>query len=92
MPLGFIDGDSGSSPEDLFRMLPPVSKAIICFMIGSVLTVVLGVFTPMNFALAWPLVWNKFHVWRLLTCGLFPGTPSFHSLMHIFAMGMYSIW
>eukprot|EP00903_Cladosiphon_okamuranus_P007621 g7390.t1 len=91
MPLGFVDGSGGSSPEDLFRSLPPVSKGLLVGMVGSLLSVVVGVTAPVNFALSWPLVWNKFHLWRLFTSGLFPGMPSFGTLMLIFSMTMFSI-
>lgn len=91
MPLGFVNGSGGSSPEDLFRSLPPVSKALIVGMVGSLLCVVLKIFTPYEFALSWPLVWKKFHVWRLFTSGIFPGMPSFDTFILIFSTGMFSI-
>lgn len=91
MPFGFIDGAAGSSPEDLFRGLPPVSKALIVGMVGTMLCATLGVFSGAQYALTWPLVWKNFHVWRLVTCGVFPGMPSFPTLILIFSIGMYSI-
>lgn len=91
MPFGFINGAGGSSPEDLFRSIPPISKALIVGMVGSMFCVTLGVFTPMEYFLNWPLVWKKFHVWRLVTCGIYPGGPSFSTLLSVFSIGMYSI-
>lgn len=91
MPLGFVNGDSGSSPENLFRSVPPVSKALIVGMVGTMLCMVLGVFSPMEYVLSWPLVWKKFHIWRLVSCGVFPGPPSIQTLFFVFSMGMYSM-
>ncbi|CAM9544608.1 unnamed protein product [Pylaiella littoralis] len=91
MPLGFVNGSGGSSPEDLFRSLPPVSKVLIVGMVGSLLSVVLNIFSPVDLALSWPLVWKKFHVWRLFTSGIFPGMPSFGALMMMFSVGMFSL-
>lgn len=91
MPLGFISGEGGNSPEDLFRSLPPISKGLITGMVLAVFTVTLGIFAPIHFALAWPLVWKNFHVWRLISCGIYPGPPEFQTLFTIFSIGMYSV-
>ncbi|CAN0338366.1 unnamed protein product, partial [Ectocarpus sp. 8 AP-2014] len=86
MPFGFVNGDSGSSPEELFRRIPPVSKVLIVGMVGTQLSVVLGVCSPNEYALSWPLVWNRFHLWRLFTSGVFPGA----SLWLMVSIGMFS--
>lgn len=91
MPIGFVNGAGGSSPEELFRSIPPVSKVVIVGMVGSMLSLVVGVCTPYDFALSWPLVWNKFHLWRLFTSGVFPGEPGYGALISIFSMGMFSM-
>ncbi|CAB1116899.1 unnamed protein product [Ectocarpus sp. CCAP 1310/34] len=91
MPLGFVNGGSGNSPEELFRSIPPVSKVLILGMVGTMFSIVLGVCSPYEYALSWPLVWNKFHLWRLFTSGIFPGKPGYGALMSIFSIGMFSI-
>ncbi|CAN0542659.1 unnamed protein product [Ectocarpus sp. 8 AP-2014] len=90
MPLWFVNGDSGSSPEELFRSIPPISKVLIVGMVGTILSTVLGICSPYVYALSWPLVWNKFHLWRLFTSGMFPGMPSYETLMLMFSIGMFS--
>lgn len=91
MPIGFVNGGGGNSPEELFRSIPPVSKVVIVGMVGSMLSLVVGMATPYDYALSWPLVWNKFHLWRLFTSGVFPGEPGYSALITIFSMGMFSI-
>lgn len=91
MPIGFVNGAGGNTPEELFRSIPPVSKVLIVGMVGSMLSLVVGVCTPIDFALSWPLVWNKFHLWRLFTPAVFPGEPGYGALITIFSMGMFSI-
>lgn len=86
-----IDGSSGNSPGDLFQQIPPVSKVIIVSMVGLLFAVSIGIFSPDQYALVWPLVWNKFHAWRLLSCVLYPGSPNFFTLMQMFSIGMYSM-
>ena len=91
MPIGFVNGGGGNSPEELFRSIPPVSKVVIVGMVGSMLCLVIGICSPYEFALSWPLVWNKFHLWRLFTSGVFPGEPSYGALITIFSIGMFSM-
>lgn len=91
MPFGFVSGEGGSSPEDLFRRIPPISKVLIVTMVGMVFAETMKILGPYEYALAWPLVWNKFHVWRLVSGALYPGPPSWGALVQIFMIGMYSI-
>lgn len=91
MPVGFVNGGGGNSPEELFRSIPPVSKVLIVGMVGTMFSIVLGVCSPYEYALSWPLVWNKFHLWRLFTSGIFPGEPGYGALMSMFSIGMFSM-
>lgn len=84
------DGDRGSTPEELFRQIPPVSKFIICTMVATMISPFVGI-EPTHFYMIWSLVWNKFHIWRLVTCFLYPGYPSFRALFHVYVAGMFSI-
>ncbi|CAN0283568.1 unnamed protein product [Laminaria digitata] len=91
MPVGFVDGGSGSSPEELFRSIPPISKALIVGMLGTLVCSAVGIFPASNYVLSWTLVWNKFHLWRFVTAAIYPGQPGFPSLFLMFSMGMFSI-
>lgn len=91
MPIGFVGGGDGSSPEELFRSIPPVSRALIVGMVGTLFCSLMGVFTPAQYALSWPLVWHKFHLWRFITAAVYPGKASISTLFFMFSTGMFSI-
>lgn len=83
-----VDGGSGgSSPEDLYRRLPPVSKVLLTAMVATAVTTLLGICSPRSYALSFPLVWEKFHLWRVLTAGVFMGADPFN----IYLAGVFSI-
>ncbi|CAM9305107.1 unnamed protein product [Choristocarpus tenellus] len=92
MPLGMVNGaGGGNSPEELFRAIPPVSKVIIVSMVGLMIMEVSGMMSPFQYAIIWPLVWKKFHVWRIITGAFYPGSPGFGTLISVYMMGSHSI-
>ena len=91
MPFGFVSGGDGSSPEELFRSVPVISRALIVGMVGTLFCEVVRVFSPIQYALSWPLVWNNFHLWRFVSSAVYPGPPSLSTLFHMVSVGMFSI-
>lgn len=83
-------GSGGSSPEDLYRSLPPVSKMLLTAIVGTGVSTVLGICTPQFYALSFPLVWKKFNLWRVVTAGVFV-LPSIEGLITTYSIGVFSI-
>lgn len=69
-----------------------MSKWLIVCLAGSTLLSLFGILNPMaHLPLIWYQVWHKFEIWRLVSCSLFLGMPSFPFLMSIIMFGQYSI-
>lgn len=72
-----------SSPQDFFDQLPTITK---WWLISAFVTAFLVSFQWIAFqqiVFFWPLIWEKFEVWRLLTTFLFFGKFSFGFLFKL---------
>lgn len=69
--------------KDWFKSIPLVTKFLVTSTLLSGAGVSFGLLSPRQLFFAWPLVHQKFHIWRLVTPFLFAGTFSFNFLMHL---------
>lgn len=79
-----------SSPQEWYSSLPPVSRVWITAAIVTALAGRFAVLDPRLLAFNWPLIWEKFHIWRLPLNFLFFGTPSFPWLINMIMLGRYA--
>lgn len=88
MAIGRV-GDGGG-PREWLESLPPVTRA---WFLASLLTTCLisfGILPAQRVVWYWPLVWNKFELWRLVTPFAFLGGFSFPFLINIYLLVQYS--
>jgi hypothetical protein len=83
-------GDS-ATPQDWFKDLPIVTKFLLTSTILSTLATYFSLTSPGNFALVWPLVWQKFQIWRLVGCITYAGKFEFAYLFHILMLYQNSL-
>ncbi|KAJ2056980.1 hypothetical protein GGI17_005892 [Coemansia sp. S146] len=50
-----------------YASVPVVTRALVTATITTTIAARLRVINPFTLGLYWPLIWNKFHIWRLLT-------------------------
>ncbi|KAJ3190958.1 Derlin 1, partial [Irineochytrium annulatum] len=54
-----------------FASIPPVTRFLFCGSLGISITAKLGFIDPYYLILSWPLVWQKYQIWRLVTSFFF---------------------
>ncbi|KAI9342768.1 derlin-1-like protein [Zopfochytrium polystomum] len=52
---------------DWFSSIPPVTRALFTTSLGISIAAGVGIISPSYLYLAWPLVYRKFEIWRLIT-------------------------
>ncbi len=67
----------------LLPFLPPmkyvvVTKSFLSAAVAFTLMIGFHLFDMRSLFFYWPLVWEKFELWRLITGGIVMGPPSFH--------------
>ena len=78
------------TPEEWFRSLPPVTRAYLVAALLTTTSFALGLIDIMNLVLIPQLVWQKFQVWRLVTCFIFLGKFSFSFIINLMILVRYS--
>lgn len=65
------------TPEQWFHSVPPVTKTIMCSVV--LITILTATETVSVYSIVFEpsLVFKRFHIWRLFSCFLFLGPPSF---------------
>lgn len=78
-----------STPQEFFESIPLVTRYQIYLSLGASLAFLTGLASPMYFILSFPLVFNKFQIWRLLSNHLIlgKGFGLIIRLMHIYKYG-----
>lgn len=69
--------NTGNGPLDFFYELPPIVRYYATGIFLTTLATRFGILDYTLLMLYWPLVVNKFQVWRLITNFLFIGGFSF---------------
>lgn len=83
-------GDGGS-PQDWFASLGVVTKF---FLVSTLFTAACSSFnliSSFKLIFFWPLIWEKFELWRLLTPFVFAGGFSFPFAMHLYMLYQNSV-
>ena len=81
---------NANSPQEVLDQLPTITKV---WFVGSVImtaAVSFGLVHPQSIAFVWPYIWNKFEIWRFLTCFLFLGKFSLGFLFQIMMLVNFS--
>mmetsp|Transcript_13842 Transcript_13842/g.22583 ORF Transcript_13842/g.22583 Transcript_13842/m.22583 type:complete len:242 (+) Transcript_13842:70-795(+) len=79
-----------SSPQEMWEALPPVTKCWLGASIASSAFSTLGMVSPYKLVLIYPLVFNNYELWRLLTNFCFFGNFSFNTLIQFFILARFS--
>lgn len=80
---GVGDGDS---IQDWFKSIPLITKGFLVSTLLSGALLSFGMISPMDLVFVWPLVKNKFNVWRLFTSFIYAGPFSFNFAMHTYVL------
>ena len=83
-------GDS-NTPQEWWRDLPVITKFLLTSTVLSTLATYFGLTSVGNFALIWPLVWQKFQIWRLVGCLTYAGRFEFAYLFHVLMLYQNSL-
>mmetsp|Transcript_27414 Transcript_27414/g.81981 ORF Transcript_27414/g.81981 Transcript_27414/m.81981 type:complete len:277 (-) Transcript_27414:399-1229(-) len=83
-------GAGGPSPRDWLESLPPVTRIWFVAAFGSTCLVSFGLLDPRRILWSWPLVYQKFEVWRAATAYVFFGGFSFPFLINMYLLVQYS--
>lgn len=78
------------SPEDFFNQLPTITKYWLISALVSAAVVSFGVVSYTQICFYWPLIWQKFEVWRLITNFSFFGKFSFGYLFKLMMLVSFS--
>ncbi|CAM9147782.1 unnamed protein product, partial [Ectocarpus fasciculatus] len=70
---------------------PVITKYLLTGTILSSLATYFSMTSVSNFALIWPLVWQKFQVWRLIGCVTYAGPFGFPYIFHIMMLYQNSL-
>lgn len=75
-------GDS-NTPQNWWAELPVITKSLLAATLLSTAATTFNLTTPANFALIWPLVKEKFQIWRLVGCFIYAGPFRFQYFIHM---------
>jgi Derlin-2/3 len=81
----------GDSPAEWYASLPPISKFWFTSCVASTLGVQFGFLQVQSMMMYWPLVRDKFQVWRILSNFMFIGKPSFAWLIRLSWIARYAV-
>lgn len=89
MPVAGVN-DAGS-PQDWFRDIPIITKILLVstFLSGALVT--FKMIAPMSLVYIWPMVYERFEIWRLFTAAAFAGGFSFNFLIHCYMLYQNSL-
>ena len=76
----------GASPADWYNSLPVVSRAFGTACVAATVLSGVGVLSPRSIYLAWELIIQKFHIWRLLGNFVYIGSFSFNFFIYVMMM------
>lgn len=82
---------SANTPQQWFRDLPIITKILLCSTLFTAAATNFQFINPMNFIFSWPMIWQKFQIWRLFTPFVFAGGFSFPFLMHVYILYQNSL-
>jgi len=77
------------SIEETFAEMPVITKFWLCCSFLSTLGVMLKIISPMVLLLDFDVIWSKFQIWRLLTCGCFFGKFSMPFMFQLYFLVSY---
>ena len=77
---------SGTSPEQWFRELPPMTKILFstCLLLAACTT--MSILGENSLVLYWPLIKSRFEIWRLFTPFLYAGKFGMPFCMHLYML------
>lgn len=80
----------GNGPREWLESLPPITRA---WFLASLLTTCLvsfGMLSAFRVVWVWPMVWEKFELWRLVTPFVYFGGFSFAFVINMYLLVQYS--
>merc|ERR1719498_1551763 len=82
-----------TDPKIWWESMPPVTKFLFAGSFGTTLAANFGLVPggPMALVFEPTMIWHKFQIWRLVTCGFFFGKLGFPFLMSMFWLYSYSL-
>ena len=83
-------GDASGGPREWLEGLPPVTRAWFAASMSATCLCSFGLMNPMRLLWSWPLLSQKFEVWRLVTPYTFFGGFSFAFLINMYLLVQYS--
>ncbi|KAH8090009.1 hypothetical protein JL720_6305 [Aureococcus anophagefferens] len=83
-------GDASGGPREWLESLPPVTRAWFAASMSATCLCSFGLMNPMRLLWSWPLLSQKFEVWRLVTPYTFFGGFSFPFLINMYLLVQYS--
>lgn len=91
MPPPTTTGLRDAGPQDWYRDIPIITKLLLTttFLLGAFTT--FGILSPYSLVLMWPMIFNKFEIWRLFTSALFAGQFSFPFAIHLYMLYNFSL-
>ena len=83
--------NQGDSIQQWYHDMPVVTKILFSgtFLSGALIT--FGILQGESIVLFWPLVTDKFQIWRLFSNFLFAGKFSFNFVMHLYVLYQNSL-
>eukprot|EP00040_Diaphanoeca_grandis_P004258 m.27801 g.27801 ORF g.27801 m.27801 type:complete len:244 (-) comp15811_c1_seq1:376-1107(-) len=80
-----------TDPKVWWESMPIVTKTLFGCSFGLTLAANFGVVPMMSLVFDSAMIWNKFQIWRLITCGFFFGKLGFPFLMTMYWLYSYSL-
>ena len=75
--------------EGWFKSLPPITRGYLVSALITTFGVTLGFFSIASLFWSAEAVWSRFEVWRIFTCFIFFGKPSFHFVFQLYLLVRY---
>ena len=75
---------AGNSPEEWYKNMPIMTRTFVTSIFVVTVLVTLGIMDPYLLVLDWPMIVNKFHIWRIATCVLFFGPFSMQWMFQMY--------
>lgn len=80
-----------TDPKIWWESMPPVTKVLFAGSFGTTLAANFGILPMMSLVFDPTMIWHKFQIWRLVSCGFFFGKLGFPFLMSMFWLYSYSL-
>nr|CCA16495.1 Der1like family putative [Albugo laibachii Nc14] len=78
------------SIESWYYSMPEITRFYLSVIFMTTALSTFGVLNPKNLYLDYELVWERFQIWRLVTCFIYLGGFSFNILMQLMILVNYS--